>query len=254
MNVTKLIDQSVALECGSKHSMSNDLSASIPLPILTFILSYNDDLWDIRVSELVCKRWRDASRKRTSIIGIGQMTIEHIKQYPQLSFIDIVSEEEENDWPRFFQLITAWKMVGQSEQFHLIFRLQTHEFNWVNDDPTMLCIEEAENFSMIWLEYDNGRFLMSVLEFVPQRILITSYCCLEERRNIVAFGSLLDSYNVSHSIDSLVYHANYFYKSDLATIKRWKAKRITIYIRNQGGQTVAEGQHDHVDIIYVKKS
>jgi len=223
--------------------------ASIPLDILVQILNYSDN---IKTIERVCKRWRLASRQRTSLRIIGNMTVEHIKRYPRLSFVDVTSKKGQYDWPLFFQLVTAWKMVGKSKDFHLIFRLPTHEFDWEDEtnSPFNIQLKDAADYNMIWLEYDNGRLVMSVVEFIPIDVLLNCYCTLETKRNVVIYQTMFNvhKYSTKHlQLDSIEYHMIATFPEEVNVIGSW-SKNAKIYVDD--GWERLMSQVTHVEIIH----
>lgn len=184
----------------------------------------------------------------------------HIQRYPYLSSIDVCSKKGQYNWPCFFQILAAWKLLGQSKNFHLIYRLPTHEFEWKENDPFTIILNDAPDYNIIWLEYDNGRLLMSVIEFIPLQTLIAAYCGLEEKRNVVIHQLSFDDPNhpptASLHLDSIEYHTDMLYKMEMKAMSNWNIDQITIYVRdpNPGKLTPAEGKHGHIEVIYAKMS
>lgn len=223
--------------------------ASVPFDILVQILNESN----VKTVELVCKCWRDASRQRTFLKGLFELDMYHIKRYPYLNFIDVCSKKGQYNWSCFFQMITAWKLLGQSKMFRFVFRLPLQTFNWKQDNPLKVVWKDAEAHSMIWLEYDNGRLIMSATEFIPLNSIIAAYCSLEEKRDVVASqicDDITEDSVMPLHLNSFEYYTEYFYNGELKAMKRWDCDKITVFVKEPGKQTPAEGDYGHIGVVY----
>lgn len=218
----------------------------VSIDSLAIILSYNDDETDICNAERVCKRWRDASRLRTSMIyltGITQarlvrytklrsfkgyivdLNIRLFKQLPHLRQLDISSPGIQY-WPLFFHLITVYKTIYDRNDLHIVHRVKHG-----TDADDLWSPIDKEKFDSFHLEYINGRLLFNCRLECLSSEFIDAYCTLETERDITMYYVDIDIITDSLSLfnfNRIELNEGWIPDRNMNDFVGWDAKEILI--------------------------